>query len=225
VKDCHEITGRTDGLIYTDAAHSYTNAMFPRLDEGDVMGRDGACRLIRRERHRVDKAAHPHAGGIALHGDSDARLLPDDKGGYPPIHKRYWSSGHSLSIKADGAAIPAFQAQLIAPTAVVFGAGPASVLQIDRNADYQVTWLNGTKPDLLFLSINTLGKDFGLKLECRFPAESGRGTRPSALLKRLPPGRTYYVAKSLGATTATAGRWQVEIQAVFYVAQGAADLQ
>jgi hypothetical protein len=104
---------------------------------------------------------------------------------------------------AGGSDLPSFGPQmLITPSEIVLTA-PAcsggSCPDLDRTTDLSFTWTGGGAGNVL-VSFETLATAQAVFLQCRFPAVTGSGTVPAALLGKLDkagdPGVTGFVAIS-----------------------------
>lgn len=130
-----------------------------------------------------------------------------------------WSGGEPVSVSAPGAEVPAFSAQVIAPsqvtiTAPALPAGGAH-LAIDRAKDFPVAWSSGGSGQVE-LRIAILSMDPSstpsYELDCDFPSSAGTAMVPSAALSLLPKDSGPLTFAALSRGSVAAGKFDVEIQ-------------
>jgi hypothetical protein len=136
--------------------------------------------------------AFPSAGTITISGlDEPVSMAPTGSGPglYAPIASHtnsLFSAGESVTISATGAVVPAFTANLVAPSLIDLQS-PAVTndtgLTLDRSADLTVVWSGG--------GFGTVAVDFvdsaHTSVGCTFPSSDGTGTIPKAALAALVP--------------------------------------
>lgn len=124
-----------------------------------------------------------------------------------------YAGGETITFAAAGAAVPAFEVALTAPREVriTSPAEPAAVLAITRSRDLSLTWTGGTTGRL---QVVLYGPGQGAtSLFCRFAADAGTGTIPTAALAMLEAGQGAFAMATIALAEVEAGDWLVQASA------------
>ena len=165
----------------------------------------------------------PHAGDITIGGVTPITLTPTSDGMYATktLTEKIWDTA-DFSVKAAGAAVPAFEKLLqvpasIALTAPVLPDAPAKA-EIDRSADLALSWTGGGAGVVTASAITSLLDGTTLSksttVTCTYPASGGTGTIPAASLGKLLVGDGSLVVTSATQEQLDVDGWKITIQAV-----------
>ncbi len=152
------------------------------------------------------------AGALTLTGlaDGGLTLMPGTGGYQQVIMGAVFVPGAQLGVSAAGATVPAFTAQVTAPTAVTVTAPvcPQSMCPaISKAAGLSVAWTGGVGT----VSVQVLaGTD---QISCEYPAAAGSAMIPSSVISMLPNGQASLFFNTLNATTIQAGQFPVKVTA------------
>ncbi len=131
---------------------------------------------------------------ILADGASAASLEPDPAGHYPnPAGKaRKWSPGARIHLESRGGDVPAFAADLMAPTELeVVEPAARGPLALDRAAGFPVRWISTPAEGDVRVAIRqerTSGKtalEAGVAVDCFFARSEGHATIPPEALTDL----------------------------------------
>ena len=168
----------------------------------------------------------PNAGDVTftVTGRSTPIVLraPTDGGFYAPysgVGEHVFNGGETVVVTAAGGSIPAFSANLIAPTRpTVLSTGVPDGGLVDRNQHLTVTWSGATNSEVI---VSVIGSNIGggiTTIDCTYPGSVGSGTVLSSVLQLLPVGSTCIFG--IGVITSrptTAGTWTFDVDAIDYV--------
>lgn len=160
---------------------------------------------------------HHSAGTISVSGGPQAiSLAPNSDGSYTTRQatQPLWNGGEMLAISGTGGEVPAFSANLIAPSAAMVSAPSVNPndLVIDRSKDLSLTWSGGGQATF-FVELNAHSGDRPY-VQCNFPGTPGHATMPAALLNMLPVGDGDFSGAFVSLTKIAAGAsWAVEVRA------------
>ena len=158
----------------------------------------GACWVLDC-RARGDGGASPvgvSAGHLELFANGAQVLVadPSTDGTYDAVTQTgaYWLAGDTLSFRAQGATVPAFDVSLTAPPTVTVlspvGSGSANTVTIDRARDLVVTWQpinGGVTVAMNQYPSGTADLRTGFRFYCEFPGSAGTGTVPASVVGLL----------------------------------------
>lgn len=136
-------------------------------------------------------------GVISISGTaSPIELLPTQGSGYVPVEL----SGPIFQAAAISIAVAAHPAVTIAAPSQegIMSITPADPVQIDRSADYSLTWQPGGSGDLYLSFAEGIDETNGLT--CHYPANAGEASVPMAALAMLGGSPRLYIY-SQSATT------------------------
>jgi hypothetical protein len=178
-----------------------------------------------------DVKKQPTAGEITVAGLEEITLSPDDKGMYTAKNGQValFEGGAEVKFTAKGGEVPAFDKALTAPSVVsltapeipAFGTGK---LDLDRTADLDLTWDNGTVGDVQAMISSTVGEKTSLVM-CTFKAQAGQGKISKAALGKLLVSDAGFVSLSAMSTTSfDQGGWKLSINALVPAASGQANI-
>ena len=139
----------------------------------------------------------PNAGEITLSGGDipapGVKLAVKANGSYEfySSQTKLFSSGQTITAKAAGADVPAFEKAVAVPAAIKLTA-PACTAgncgEIDSSKDFEVTWTDGGAGTVgLSASSSEAGKKL-VSITCSFASSAGKGTVPAAALGKLTKG-------------------------------------
>ena len=129
---------------------------------------------------------------------------------YMPI----FSGGEALMVTAAGGEVPAFSAQVTAPsqptvTAPVMANG---TLTVSRAQDLKFAWSGGSGLLRFQMQVQpSMGSPSGL--DCSWSAADGSGTIPSAALQMMPKGNGQGTLSVIASSSLVAGDWTVQVAA------------
>ena len=157
------------------------------------------------------------AGTITLEGtklDGGATMeLSTSSNSYSKFWpQQLWAGGEAITIKLQGAAVPASQQAITAPSTISLTAPSCDAgvcADVARSADLAVTWSGGSsgKVQVLLATSNVVAKTASTVL-CSFDASASRGTIPTAAITGLSVGKASMLVfnQNLVDTTTTDGR-------------------
>lgn len=176
----------------------------------------GACRLSNCA--AAADAGTPPDGGMVSAGDltitgladGGVTLMPGGMGYQKVISGPIFVAGGPIGVSADGATVPAFTAQVNAPTGATLTAPvctQSTCPAISKATGLTVSWTGGVGT----VSIEVIaGAD---EISCEYPAAAGTATIPAATLAQLPTGTASLFFNTLNATTVQAGFFPVKVTA------------
>jgi hypothetical protein len=126
---------------------------------------------------------------------------------FTPLFK----GGENLLVHAIGAEVPAFDGQVTAPAEPTVSALKQNAM-LFRNHDLSLSWTGGGAGTLR-LSLSTQQPMSSAGFDCVFPAGDGAGTVPTQALELLPAGYATLTLSAVSESLATAGGWQVQLDA------------
>ena len=168
------------------------------------------------------------AGKITISGGTkSAVLLPEADGTYTTVNGQgaLFAGGETLTITAQGAAVPAFVLSLVAPSKLTLSAPalPASgPLKVTRSAGITASW-TGTSAGVVVVYLDAAGGASAYAATCSFPASSGSGVVPAAALADFPAvAGTYSIyAKTVAVQTPADGYLRATASTLLVNAGGA----
>ncbi|MBK8995289.1 MAG: hypothetical protein IPM35_05960 [Myxococcales bacterium] len=171
-------------------------------------------------------AVFASAGTITITGGAETvTLTPESAGTYPAVsgQQLLWSDGASLTFKASGDTVPAFEGTVVGAGAVSLTA-PTLVsgtpLAVDRAKALDVQWTGGGSG-----SVWVLVAAGSRQVVCTFAAAAGMGKVPTTLLQKLSAGSGGLSVSSGDTTITMAGVREVTLTASVTGAAGDITLQ
>jgi hypothetical protein len=189
-------------------------------------GAQDDCRVsecVPRTPEPLDGGVRPNAGFITVSGGRDLVQLFWFNGQYQPwsvVGYTLFAGGQTLSARADGQQIAGFSGEVVTPERPTLTTpaipAPGSPLEISRDRAFDFTWEGVTRGELsVVISVLELNRRFSVT--CRFPADSGEGEIPRAVLSAIPAGDGFYELRAENTTELTAGEYKVDLTAAMNV--------
>lgn len=176
----------------------------------------GACRISNCA--AAADAGTPPDGGMVSAGDltitgladGGVTLMPGAMGYQKVISGPLFVPGAPIGVSAAGATVPAFTAQVNAPTGATLTmpvCAQSTCPAISKAAGLTLTWTGGVGT----VAIEVLGGSD--EVSCEFPAAAGTATIPAAALASLPTGSASLFFNTQNSTTVQAGLFPVKVTA------------
>jgi hypothetical protein len=175
------------------------------------------------------------AGNLTISGGQfamDQVLMPDASGRYMGKSSQTlaFKGGDMLHFVGAGAAVPAFDQMLAAPTRIsvstpsLMGGMP---LQVNRQSDFPVMWTatDNSAGTVVVSLVKGGGNAAGVEVSCTFMASDGMGSVPAAVMSMFSAGTGSISIVSVASTMVTAGAYQVKLSATAFGAAGMAIFQ
>lgn len=152
------------------------------------------------------------AGVVSLSGlaDGGVTLMPMELGYQATISGAVFIPGGTIGVSTTGATVPAFTAQVTAPSGATLTApvcAQSTCPAISKAAGLTVTWSGGAGT----VAIEVLAGSE--QVSCEYPAAAGTATIPPAVFASLPAGTASLFFNTLNATTVQAGPFPVKVTA------------
>jgi hypothetical protein len=208
-------------LGYVAAAAFYPH--FASLSSWCARSRDGACTVYTCPATGTpDGGASESAGAITVSGGSTLVSLAPSGGVYAPVTVRsqsLWQGGELLTVTAQGARVPSFAIDVVAPSYVTVTspswAAAGAPMLVDRALPFAATWTGGGAGSV-YLVVTATTATTTTSVVCIFPATDGAGAIPTADLAALPlsPTTASVAIESVDWTDTTASGWDVRVTLV-----------
>ncbi len=152
------------------------------------------------------------AGVVSLSGlaDGGVTLMPMELGYQATISGAVFIPGGTIGVSTTGATVPAFTAQVTAPSGATLTAPvctQSTCPAISKATGLTVTWSGGAGT----VAIEVLAGSE--QVNCEYPAAAGTATIPPAVLASLPAGMASLFFNTVNATTVQAGQFPVKFTA------------
>lgn len=211
-----------------------TNLVFNNViaAEGErcAVRRDGPCYVTDCFERGDDRPLRGvSAGGVfeSVPSQRDAiGIDPMDDGLYPngSTPMPVWGAGDRVTLRAEGAQMPAFEVALMVPAALQRTSPPAStgLVMLDRGMPFTFAWSAPTAGTAIVTIQQSPLTDAlrlrDLRIVCEFPASAGTATVPGSVMALLrPQGEGVDPALNLGAADVrdlTVGGYRVHVTAI-----------
>ncbi|MDP1916922.1 MAG: hypothetical protein Q8L14_11775 [Myxococcales bacterium] len=152
------------------------------------------------------------AGVVTLSGlaDGGVTLMPMELGYQASISGAVFIPGGTIGVSTTGATVPAFTAQVTAPSGATLTApicAQSTCPAISKAAGLTMTWSGGAGTVAIEL---LAGSE---QVTCEYPAAAGTATIPPAVFASLPAGTASLFFNTVNATTIQAGPFPVKVTA------------
>lgn len=177
----------------------------------------GACTFVDCDANASSKPASlVSAGAIEIYGGTpevSIQVEPQQNvyvANKPAPAGKSFVAASRVSVRAAGAAVPAFEGtvdfpELVKMTAPTLG----SAASVARDQDLAVSWTQGAANRFVAVSLSARTADRTLSLTCELPAEPGSGKIPAALLGKLPAGPAEIASITFARSMIEAGTFDV----------------
>lgn len=160
------------------------------------------------------------AGAITFTGGAGApiTIMPGANGVYAAntMMAARWRAGETVTVRAAGATVPAFEAMLAFPASITVtepAVSPLAMLRVPRATPLTTRWTAmGTAGEVNVSVVSTAMNTVTLAT-CTYPISAGMAVIPSAVLGNLVAGTGSFSVTATAATTVTAGGWSVAVAA------------
>jgi hypothetical protein len=165
-------------------------------------------------------ASGASAGAITFTGGTGApiTIMPGANGIYAAntMMSARWRAGDAVTVRAAGAAVPAFEAMVTFPASITVmepAVSPVGMVRVPRSAPLTTRWTAmGTAGEVNVSVVSTAMNSVTIAT-CTYPISAGTAVIPSAVLGNLVAGSGSFSVTSTSATTVTAGGWTVAVAA------------
>ena len=184
----------TSDVTSARSEHSAGAAFFTRTaaDQSVTRKTVGPCVVETYGSGAGPKDTDRSAGKLTISGGAKSvPLLPEADGTYTTVNGQgaLFAGGETLTITAQGAAVPAFVLSLVAPSKLTLASpalpAAAGALKVTRSAGLSASW-TGSSAGVVVVYLDAAGGSSAHAATCSFPASAGAGVVPAAALADFP---------------------------------------
>jgi len=176
----------------------------------------------------------PNAGEITLSGGDipaeGIKLAVEADGSYKFYSgsTKLFSSGQTITTKAAGADVPAFEKGVAAPAAIKITSPACATAQcgdLDSTKDFDIVWTDGGAGKVTATATTLDTGKKSVTLSCVFDSSANKGTVPAAALGKLIKGAGNIVIGASSNEIVAAGNYDVSITVATGGVQGTATVK
>jgi hypothetical protein len=216
---------------YRDANDNFQESSLARASFGEyeterceVEREEPECRVLACT-PETPTAPYPEAGRIVIEVGiiESAEMTPGEDGAYAAFEaaEELFEDGDDLTASAEGAGIPPFAIDLVAPSSIAFEPElvptPDEAITISASKGHDMVWSPaGIEPtDTVHVTLSAAPDEDEVRreIDCTLPAGVGRLFLTPAALSLMPLGALDFEARVETASTETAGGYEVTFTA------------
>ncbi len=162
------------------------------------------------------------AGALMLSGPTvgnlrvSPTLVPSPR--YSQVTGAFWRQpNETVTVAAEGGAVPAFTQTISAPSAVTITqptCSASTTCVISRAAPFTVSWTGGTVGSVQIRLVSEQGTAPTSTVSCLFPAAAGTATIPATVMGALLSGTGSILVGATTSSTLVAGDYGITVSAI-----------